>query len=94
MNRIFFVLLLLSNLAMAQVERKHTLMPNVHIMNEKFDMPQLARQRRIWIYLPPGYETSKKKYPVIYMQDGQNLFDEFTTAFGQEWGLRGNSRLL
>jgi alpha-glucosidase len=85
---------MLSNLAMAQVEKKHTLMPNVHIMNESFDMPQLGRQRRIWIYLPPGYETSKKKYPVIYMQDGQNLFDEFTTAFGQEWGVDEAMNLL
>ncbi len=67
--------------------RKHTASAQVHIINEKFDIPQLGRQRRVWIYLPKSYETSKKKYPVIYMHDGQNLFDEYTTGYGQEWGV-------
>lgn len=57
---------------------------NVHILNEKFYIPQLKRYRRIWIYLPPDYETSDKKYSVIYMQDGQNLFDQ-STSFSGEW---------
>jgi alpha-glucosidase len=67
-------------------EKKHTASQNVHILSENFDMPQLGRQRRVWIYLPPGYQTSQKKYPVIYMHDGQNLFDEYTSGFG-EWGV-------
>ncbi|MGZ3812863.1 MAG: alpha/beta hydrolase [Mucilaginibacter sp.] len=67
-------------------ERKHTASANVHIINEKFDMPQLGRQRRVWIYLPAGYGSSRKNYPVIYMHDGQNLFDEFTSGYG-EWGI-------
>jgi predicted alpha/beta superfamily hydrolase len=67
-------------------EKKHTASANVHIISEKFDIPQLARQRRVWIYLPPDYEKSGKKYPVIYMHDGQNLFDEFTSGYG-EWGI-------
>lgn len=57
---------------------------NVHVMSEAFAMPQLNRTRKIWIYLPPDYETSSKTYPVIYMQDGQNLFDN-ATAFAGEW---------
>lgn len=65
---------------------KHTASANVHIISEKFDMPQLGRQRRIWIYLPADYETSGRKYPVLYMHDGQNLFDEATGNFG-EWGV-------
>ncbi|MBV8388402.1 MAG: alpha/beta hydrolase [Mucilaginibacter sp.] len=69
-----------------QEEKKHTASANVHIVTEKFDMPQLGRQRRIWIYLPADYESSHKKYPVIYMHDGQNLFDAYTSSFG-EWGL-------
>ena len=67
-------------------ERKHTASAQVHIISEKFEIPQLGRQRRIWIYLPAGYETSKQQYPVIYMQDGQNLFDAYTAAYG-EWGI-------
>ena len=57
---------------------------NVQIMNSAFFMPQLNRSRKIWIYLPPDYQTSQKTYPVIYMQDGQNLFDN-ATAFAGEW---------
>jgi len=68
------------------VQRVHTASAQVHIINEKFDMPQLGKQRRVWIYLPKGYETLKKKYPVIYMHDGQNLFDGYTSGFG-EWGV-------
>jgi len=66
--------------------KKHTASANVHIITEKFDMPQLGRQRRIWIYLPADYTTSRRKYPVIYMHDGQNLFDELTSGYG-EWGV-------
>jgi predicted alpha/beta superfamily hydrolase len=67
-------------------EKKHTASKNVHIINDKFNIPQLGRQRRVWIYLPADYTSSHKKYPVIYMQDGQNLFDEYTSGYG-EWGI-------
>jgi enterochelin esterase-like enzyme len=47
-----------------------------------------AGQRRVVrIYLPPGYESDDRDYPVLYMFDGQNLFDRTTTAFGMEWGI-------
>ncbi len=42
--------------------------------------------RGIWIYLPPGYQQSSERYPVLYMHDGQNLFDA-KTAFSGEWGV-------
>jgi predicted alpha/beta superfamily hydrolase len=57
---------------------------NVFLLDDDFFMPQLNRNRRIWIYLPPDYQTSGKHYPVMYMHDGQNLFDYATSAFG-EW---------
>jgi predicted alpha/beta superfamily hydrolase len=39
-------------------------------------MPQLGHQKRIWIYLPQGYSSDgPTRYPVLYMQDGQDLFD-------------------
>lgn len=59
---------------------------NVYILNEAFAMPQLDRTRRIWIYLPPDYDESKRSYPVLYMHDGQNLFDDRTSFVG-EWGI-------
>lgn len=62
-----------------------TAAPNVQILSTNYPIPQLNRKRRIWLYLPPDYQTSSKKYPVLYMQDGQNLFDSKTSAFGTEW---------
>jgi predicted alpha/beta superfamily hydrolase len=58
----------------------------VSIIDTAFAMPQLSRTRRIWIYLPKGYTTSGQKYPVLYMHDGQNLFDN-ATSFAGEWGI-------
>ncbi|VXB70013.1 Alpha-mannosidase [Flavobacterium sp. 9AF] len=46
--------------------------------------PQLDTIKRIWVYLPLDYNESEKKYPVLYMHDAQNLFDE-KTAFSGEW---------
>lgn len=40
------------------------------------DMPQLHRQRRIQIFLPADYYTLRKKYPVLYMQDAQNIYSK------------------
>lgn len=57
---------------------------NVSIMDESFYIPQLDRNRRIWIYLPTNYENTSINYPVIYMHDGQNVFDE-STAYSGEW---------
>ncbi|MFC0517382.1 alpha/beta hydrolase [Mucilaginibacter angelicae] len=70
----------------AQPEKKHTASARVHVISENFEMPQLGRQRRVWIYLPAGYDAAQTKYPVIYMHDGQNLFDEYTSSYG-EWGI-------
>lgn len=57
---------------------------NVSILDDNFFIPQLNRNRRIWIYLPPDYDISNLQYPVLYMHDGQNLFDSFT-SFAGEW---------
>ena len=57
---------------------------NVQILDANFFIPQLNRNRKIWLYLPPDYFTSTKTYPVLYMQDGQNLFDN-ATSFSGEW---------
>lgn len=61
-------------------------MKNVIIFDDAFYIPQLNRERKIWVYLPPGYESSNRHYPVLYMHDGQNLFDD-TTSFAGEWGI-------
>ena len=64
--------------------KKYTASKNVRILSENFAVPQLGTTRRIWIYLPEDYHSSKKKYHVIYMHDGQNLFDNLT-SFSGEW---------
>lgn len=47
--------------------------------------PQLNNARDITVYLPPSYPTSpERRYPVLYMHDGQNLFDA-RTSFAGEW---------
>lgn len=44
-------------------------------------------KRGIWVYTPPGYNgASAKRYPVLYMHDGQNLF-EAKTSYAGEWGI-------
>lgn len=50
------------------------------------EVPQLKTTRKIWLYLPENYNTSTKKYPVIYMHDAQNLFDA-KTSFAGEWNV-------
>lgn len=67
-------------------QRQRTAGKNVHLIDTAFYIPQLNRHRRIWIYLPASYSISRKKYPVLYMQDGQNVFDNATSGFG-EWGV-------
>ncbi|MGY6562449.1 MAG: alpha/beta hydrolase-fold protein [Luteibaculaceae bacterium] len=58
---------------------------NVSILSASFFMPQLNRNRRIWIYKPSDYNSNPEKYyPVIYMHDAQNLFDALT-SFAGEW---------
>lgn len=66
--------------------KMYTASPQIRIIDTAFKIPQLNRTRRIWVYLPKGYGSSDKKFPVLYMQDGQNLFNEQTAAFG-EWGV-------
>jgi predicted alpha/beta superfamily hydrolase len=61
---------------------------NVHIIDTAFYIPQLNRYRKIWIYLPSSYNKLKgKTYRVLYMHDGQNLFNRQTAAFHEEWGV-------
>jgi predicted alpha/beta superfamily hydrolase len=66
--------------------KKSTANKNVSIIDTAFFMPQLNRTRRVWIYLPPSYNSSRKRYPVLYMHDGQNVFDD-ATSFAGEWGV-------
>ena len=84
MKKSFALLLFFCAIFTLAQERKHTATENVKIISEKFEIPQLKTTRRIWIYLPKDYETSHKRYDVMYLQDAQNLFDD-ATSYAGEW---------
>lgn len=63
--------------------RPHTAQPNVQVLPPMM-IPGLDRQRTIRVYAPPCYADSNERYPVLYMHDGQNLFDAATSFLG-EW---------
>lgn len=70
----------------ATADRPSTAGPTVSVLSEAFAMPQLERERRVWVYLPPDYAASERRYPVLYMHDGQNVFDA-ATSYAGEWGV-------
>lgn len=70
-----------------KIERKHTLTGNIQTI-ENFYAKKLNNRRRIILYLPPSYEKEpQRRYPVLYMHDGQNIFDAATSFIGAEWGV-------
>jgi predicted alpha/beta superfamily hydrolase len=76
--------LLLCGSSVAQ--QPHTLTGDIRV-HKSFHSKILNNDRDVVVYLPPGYETDKsKRYSVLYLNDGQNLFDGATSFIpGQEW---------
>ena len=68
---------------------------NIRI-HDDFPSLHLGRSRRILVYLPPNYERAKSwAYPVLYLQDGQNVFDGNTSFIpGQEWEVDESAEAL
>ena len=66
----------------------HTLTGNFR-MHADFPSRFLPHDRHVLVYLPPEYELSPKlKFPVLYLNDGQNLFDGATSYIkGEDWGV-------
>jgi len=73
-------------------EASHGVEGNVKRL-EGFHSPELDNRRDILVYLPPSYETEPRSYPVLYMHDGQNLFDP-ATSFSGEWHVDGTMEML
>lgn len=87
MKHLVFSLFACSFLIMSSFaqERASTKAENVGFLKREFVIPQLNDiSHKVWLYLPPNYKNSKESYPVIYMHDGQNLFDNKTSFVG-EW---------
>ena len=67
--------------------RKHTFTGNIK-RHRAFPSRILGNRRDVLVYLPPGYRRfSRKRYPVLYLHDGQNVFDAATSFSGVEWGV-------
>jgi predicted alpha/beta superfamily hydrolase len=56
---------------------KQSFLPQVQLISDEFEIPQLNKTRKIWALLPHDYDNSSESYPVMYLQDAQNLFNEF-----------------
>lgn len=87
------LLILIVSLSTFTNGRQDTAAQGVHTLtgefrtHKSFHSQFLSADRDILVYLPPGYEKNKnQRYPVLYLHDGQNLFDG-ATAFikGAEW---------
>ncbi|MDB4949538.1 MAG: putative hydrolase of the alpha/beta superfamily [Gemmatimonadetes bacterium] len=64
--------------------QQHTVVGTVRVMRG-LHSPELGNARDVLVYLPPSYATdADRRYPVLYMHDGQNLFDR-ATSFSGEW---------
>lgn len=63
---------------------KDEIIGDIHYIPEFYSI-YLKNERDIIIWLPPSYQLSAKSYPVLYMQDGQNLFDPNTSFIGNDW---------
>jgi predicted alpha/beta superfamily hydrolase len=62
----------------------HTLTGDIRV-HEAFHSGYLEHDRTVIVYLPPGYdERDARRYPVLYLHDGQNIFDR-ATSIGEEW---------
>ncbi len=55
---------------------KQNYLPIVQLISDEFEIPQLNRKRKIWALLPHDYQATSENYPVMYLQDAQNLFNE------------------
>jgi predicted alpha/beta superfamily hydrolase len=69
------------------MEEKHTLTGNIK-SHPQFESRILGNRRDVLVYLPRSYRRfSRHRYPVLYLHDGQNVFDAATSFAGVEWGV-------
>ena len=70
--------------ATPRAERKSTATGDIRL-HDAVHSKLLDNNRRVWVWLPPSYKNDPEmRYPVLYMHDGQNVFD-VATSFAGEW---------
>jgi predicted alpha/beta superfamily hydrolase len=69
------------------LRERHTIVGDLRYHRD-FHSEILGNTRNVLVYLPPGYDSEPDaRYPVLYMHDGQNLFDAATSFIGVEWNV-------
>ena len=59
--------------------------PSRMLLHRDMPIPQLGRHRNVRVYLPVGYRDGNLRYPVLYMHDGQNVFEPELCLSGASW---------
>jgi predicted alpha/beta superfamily hydrolase len=73
---------------------EHTLTGNIHT-HTHFPSKILRNERDVLVYLPRGYRRNRRqRYPVLYLHDGQNVFDAATSFAHVEWGVDETAQRL
>ena len=93
MHRALFLIIALLSLLGATAMAQNTPPSPVHTLTGDFCLHRafhsrfLKADRDVLVWLPPGYDVnSRRRYPVLYLHDGQNLFDGATSFLpGKEW---------
>lgn len=66
-----------------------------HLQIEKITVPYNGKERTIRIYLPDEYfDNTNKHFPVLYMHDGQNLFEDALSFSGHSWRIQDTLKKL
>lgn len=83
---LFLLLFVALSCQLMQKDQGEPSSSKVTVVEGELIIPGLNRERTIRVYLPPGYAASDASYPVLYMHDGQNLFED-SISFAGEWGV-------
>jgi predicted alpha/beta superfamily hydrolase len=76
------------------MDKPHTLTGNIQ-QHPGFASRILRNRRDVLVYLPAGYRRwQRRRYPVLYLHDGQNVFDAATSFGGVEWGADESAQRL
>tara|TARA_R100000935_G_C2831875_1_gene165565 strand:- start:1133 stop:1957 length:825 start_codon:yes stop_codon:yes gene_type:complete len=84
MNRHFYLVFSFIIVVFASLPIKAQSTASKNVSTLTIEAPKLDTIKKIWVYLPESYPCKNKKYPVLYLQDAQNLFD-VSTSFVGEW---------
>ena len=89
-RRLFAVVLLMLAAPAAAEELKPVRVSAGTIVDLGVVRSKFTDPRRVVVWLPSGYKPDGPRHAVLYMHDGQNLFDKATAGYGMEWEIDEN----